>query len=202
MAKKDPRIDTVIERAAPFAQPILTRLRKVMHAALPEVEEDLKWRHPTFVHQGILAGMAAFKKYCSLGFWKQDLLLTRLPAADRKALESMGKLTSVEELPSDAAMIRIIKVAAKMNEDGVKVARPKPRPASERVVETPAFLQAALKKNAKARAAYEAFSFSHRKEYVDWLNDAKTDETRARRLASALEWMAEGKSRNWKYQRR
>src|SRR5262249_32737371 len=145
---------------------------------------------------------AAFKQYCSFGFWKETPLLKRLSAADAKAVESLGRLTSVDELPSDKALIRILRVAAKMNADGVKVARTKPRPQSERVVTVPAHLKAALEKSAKARAAFDAFSFSHKKEYVDWLNEAKTDATRERRLETAIEWMSEGKPRNWKYMRR
>jgi len=202
MAKNDRRVDAVIEKAAPFARPILVRLRKVVHAALPDVEEDLKWRHPTFLHQGILAGMAAFKQYCSFGFWKEAPLLERLSAADGKAVDALGRLTSVDELPSDRTLIRILKVAAKMNQDGVKMPRTKPRPKSERMVTVPPDLKSALGKNARARASFDAFSFSHRKEYVDWLNEAKTDETRARRLETAIDWMAEGKPRNWKYMRR
>src|SRR5262245_21221665 len=128
MAKKDPRVDDIIAKAPAFARPLLSRLRKAVHIAVPGVEEDVKWRHAAFLHKGILAGMAAFKEHGHLHFWKHAALLERLSAADRKVVETLGRLTSVDQLPSDKALIRILKAAAQLNEDGVKLPRTKPRP--------------------------------------------------------------------------
>jgi len=198
--KKDPRIDAYIRKAAPFARPILTRVRRVMHSALPDVEETLRWGHPTFMHKGLLGGFAAFKQHATLGFWKHALLVKQLPKVDGKGMGNFGRLTSVDELPSDAALARLVKAAAKLNADGTKM--PRPKGPKKPPVRTPAYLVGALQKNRKALATYEAFPEGKRRDYVEWLTEAKTDTTRAKRLDTAIAWMAEGKSRNWKYESR
>ncbi|MFO0981250.1 MAG: DUF1801 domain-containing protein [Planctomycetota bacterium] len=164
MAKTNARFEARIKQAAPFARPILTHLRAVMHATLPEVEEDLKWGHPTFLYKGIFASVAAFKQHCTFGFWKHDLLVEQLSAADQKAMAGCGRITSVADLPNEKTLARIIKAAAKLNDDGVKPVRAKPRPVKDRVVEVPPDLRAALHRDAKARAAFDAFSYSHKTE--------------------------------------
>ena len=196
MGKRDPRIDAYIANAAPFAQPILTRLRQTVHEACPEVEEGMKWRSPHFGYRGMLCGMAAFKEHCSFGFWKGELVI---PEADRTGMGHFGKLTRVAELPSKQVLTGYIRKAMAINEQGLKVERTAPR--KRRVTVSPV-LRRALKQNHAARDGFENFSPSQQREYVEWISEAKTDETRQRRLATAIEWMAEGKPRNWKYMKR
>jgi hypothetical protein len=198
MGSRDPRIDVYIEKAAPFARPILAHLREVVHAACPEAKETLKWRSPAFEHHGILCGMAAFQKHCVFGFWKHELVV----GGDRSAAEAMGsfgRLTKLSDLPSRAALARFVKKAAKLNEDGVETPRPKraPKPA----IRMHPALKTALARNARATATYDGFPPSAKREYLEWIAEAKGDATRARRIAQAVEWMAAGKRRNWKYER-
>ena len=199
MPSRDPRIDAYIKSAAPFAQPILTRVRSVIHEACPDVVEGIKWRFPSFEHRGILCGLAAFKAYCGLGFWKEKPLKARLSAADARALARVGRMTSSDDVPDDRTLVRILRVAAKLNEDGVKL--PRRTPGAKPPLKTPGFFIAAVRKNKKALATFSAFSPSHKREYVEWVTEAKTDNTRKRRLATAVAWMAEGRGRNWKYER-
>jgi uncharacterized protein YdeI (YjbR/CyaY-like superfamily) len=194
---RDPRIDAYIERAAPFARPILAQVRQWVHDACPGVEETIKWGMPTFVHAGgILCGMAAFKQHASFGFWKHALVVGE--GEPRDGMGSYGKMTSVEELPPRKTVLAHVRKAMQLNEDGVKSparrAAPKPPP------ETPADLAAALKQNPAAQATFDAFPPGCRREYIDWIVEAKREETRAKRLAQAIAWMAEGKRRNWKYE--
>lgn len=194
---QDPRIDAYIERAAPFAQPILRHVRAAVHEACPHVEETIKWGMPTFVHAGgILCGMAAFKQHASFGYWKHALVVGE--GEPRDGMGSYGKMTSVDDLPAKKTLLAHIRKAMKLNEDGVKSparkAAPKPPP------ETPADLAAALGKNKPAQAAFDAFPPGCKREYIDWIVEAKREETRAKRLAQAVEWIAEGKRRNWKYE--
>lgn len=193
---KDPRIDAYIAKAQPFARPILTRIRAAVHAGCPEVTETIKWSVPAFEYKGPLCGMAAFKAHCLFGFWKGALMKSTPKARPRDAQGEFGRFESLEDLPSEAALVRMVKEAAALNDAGVKLPRTtRVKP----VLEPPAEMLAAIKKNAKARKTYEAFSPSAKREYIEWITDAKTDETRTRRLATAVEWMSEGKSRNWKY---
>ena len=195
MGIRDPRIDAYIDKSAEFARPILTHLRALVHEACPQVEETLKWSMPTFMHHGILCGVGAFKQHCTFGFWKHQLVIGAGRYDD--AMGQFGCIRSVADLPPKTVLIGYVRKAAELNESGIKVARkpapPKPAP------RTPADLAAALKKNRKAATTYAAFSPSAKREYVDWISEAKTDATRQRRLATAVEWMAEGKQRNWKY---
>ncbi len=195
MPKKDPGVDKYIAKASDFAKPILTHLREVVHAACPEREEAMKWSFPHFTYKGMLCSMAAFKAHCVFGFWKQDLVV-KTAGRDGAAFGARAKFTSLDELPPKKALTVCIKVAMMLNDEGVKVERPK-REKAPLVV--PADLLAALKKNKNAQATFDGFSPSHQREYVEWITEAKTDETRQRRLAQAIEWMAEGKSRQWKY---
>ena len=201
--KKNPRLDDYIANAAPFARPILKKLRKVVHAGCPTVEETVKWGHPAFDYKGPIAGMAAFKAHCTFGFWKHSLIekkLGKIPMGDQKAWGTFGRISDVKQLPSEAKMIQYVKFAAELNDQGIKVARKKP-PAN-RTVDVPDDLTTALIRDGKAVANFDAFSYSHKKEYVDWINEAKTPGTRRRRLETAVEWIAEGKGRNWKYMRK
>jgi uncharacterized protein YdeI (YjbR/CyaY-like superfamily) len=196
MSKTDPRVDAYIERSEEFARPILTFLRETVHGACPDAEETLKWGMPAFMYQGILCSMAAFKQHATFGFWKGRLVVPE--AEDESAMGQYGRITHCRDLPTKKVIVGHIKLAMKLNVEGVKAPRTRsgvPKPPAE----TPDDLGAALKKNRKARAAFEAFSPSHRREYIEWIVEAKRADTRQRRLEQAIEWLAEGKPRNWKY---
>lgn len=195
---QDPRIDAYIERAAPFAQPILSQVRELVHEACPDVEESIKWGMPTFIHAGgILCGMAAFKQHASFGFWKHALVMGE--GEPRDGMGSYGKMTALKDLPPKKTLLAHVKKAMQLNEDGVKApaarkSAPKPPP------DAPADLAAALKTNKAAKATFDGFPPGCKREYIEWIVEAKREETRAKRLAQTVEWLAEGKRRNWKYE--
>jgi uncharacterized protein YdeI (YjbR/CyaY-like superfamily) len=199
MPKKDPRVDVYIAKSADFAKPILNHLRKLVHTACPEVEETFKWSFPCFMHKGMLCSMAAFKQHCSFGLWKAALVFAPGEApASEAAMGQFGRLTQLSDLPKDSVLLGYLKKAVQLNEAGIKKpAAPRPKVKKELVV--PDFLTNTLVKHQKARAMFDGFSYSHKKEYVQWLTEAKTAETRERRLATAIAWLTEGKSRHWKY---
>lgn len=193
----DPRIADYIQSAAAFAQPMLVHIRDAVHQACPQVEETIKWGMPTFMHAGgILCGMAAFKKHVSFGYWKHALGVG--DGSAREGMGSYGKMASLKDLPPKKTLLAHIRKAAKLNEDGVKA--PAQRKSAKPFPQEPDDLVAALRKNKAAQATYEAFPPSCKREYVEWITEAKREETRAKRLAQAVEWMAEGKRRNWKYE--
>ena len=203
MGKKDPRVDAYIDKAAPFARPILKHLRAAVHKGCPDVEEEIKWRAPAFMYEGILCGMAAFQQHVTFGFSRSGLVAheagIKLESAG-EAWGQFGRITSVDDLPSDRDLMRLVKAAVAVHDRGEKPV--KPRPAANRKLTVPAYFMAAIRKNRKALAAFNAFSYSHRKEYVEWVSEAKTEATREKRLATTVEWLAEGKGRNWKYERK
>jgi uncharacterized protein YdeI (YjbR/CyaY-like superfamily) len=197
----NPRVDAYIAKKADFARPILEHLRKVVHEAAPGIEETIKWGVPHFEHKGMVCGMAAFKQHCAFGFWHSKLVLGEEAGDDEAAMGNFGRITKVADLPPKKVIIGYVKKAVALNEAGVKggmAARPKPDP--DRKVPVPADLAAALKRNAKAKKTFDGFSYSNKKDYVEWITGAKREETRAKRLAQAIEWLAEGKTRHWKYQ--
>jgi len=201
MATKNPAFDAYIAKAQPFAQPILRKLRTLVHKAVPGVTEELKWSTPHFTYKGMFCGMAAFKAHCIFGFWKSGLLPKiglRNGGAPLGAFRS--KITSIDDLPSDASILKLLKAAKRLNDDGVELPKRKVKPVRDRVVTVPPAFMKAIKANKKAHAAFAKFPYSHKKEYVQWITEAKRPETRDRRVAQAIEWMAEGKSRNWKYE--
>jgi uncharacterized protein YdeI (YjbR/CyaY-like superfamily) len=197
MATKDPRVDAYIGKAPPFAKPILRHIRALVHQAVPGVEESIKWSFPHFGYKGMLCSMAAFKAHCVVGFWNASILAG--VDTQRSAMGQFGRLQSVQDLPSDRTFVSLVKKAAALNEAGVKPKRTV-RPPGPPVV-APDDLTAALKGNKKAQAVFDAFPPSHRREYIEWITEAKTAATRQRRLDTAMEWIAEGKGRNWKYER-
>lgn len=198
MGQHDPRIDAYIAKSAEFARPILEKLRAIVHEACPQVEETLKWGMPTFLYAGgILCGMAAFKQHASFGFWKHALVVGE--GVPRDGMGSFGKMTRLADIPPKKQLLPLIRKAMKLNEDGVKSAGPRKQAAPRPAPELPADFMAAVKKQRKALATFEAFSPSHRREYVEWVTGAKREETRQRRIAQSVEWLAEGKPRNWKY---
>jgi uncharacterized protein YdeI (YjbR/CyaY-like superfamily) len=196
---KDKRIDAYIAKSAPFAQPILQHIRELVHAACPDVEEKMKWSFPHFDYQGqMMCSMAAFKEHTAMSFWKAPLIEDPKNLLDRQgSMGHFGRMTSLKDLPSDKVLIGFIKQAMKLNEAGVTVER-KPAP-KEITLDPPDYFMKALRKNKAALKTYEAFSPSNKREYLVWVTEAKTDDTRDKRLTTAVEWMAEGKIRNWKY---
>lgn len=204
MPVTDPRIDAYIEKKADFAKPILKHLRQLVHKACPGVQETIKWGMPFFDYSGgILCAIAAFKEHCTFSFGKASLMKDPegiLQVSERQAMGNFDRITSLKDLPSDKILIAYIKEAAKLNEDGVKLPARKKVDASP--IETPADFTASLKKNKKANLVFENFSPGKRKEYNQWITEAKTEGTRIKRIETAVEWIAEGKSRNWKYEKK
>lgn len=209
MGTKDPRVDAYIEKSADFAKPILKKLRALVHKGCPEVGENIKWGMPAFEYKGPFCGMAAFKQHCVFGFWKAALIFgegkARGKSEEKLSWGAHGRdpvparITSIKELPSDATILALIKTAKKLNDEGVKVP---PSKKKRKPLPMPKDFAAVLKKSKSAAATFEAFSPSHKREYIEWIIEAKTDETRQRRMATAIEWIAQGKSRNWKYERK
>ena len=198
MGARHPRVDEYIANAAGFARPILTTIREAVHASCPDVEETIKWSFPHFVYKGVLCSMAAFTQHAAFGFWKGSLVLGGPKNAG--AMGQFGRLAKVSDLPSKTILAGYIRKAVALNEQGVKAPRA-PKRAAPKILKVPADVAAALKKNKKAQAGFDALSPSHKREYLEWFAEAKSDDTRARRLAQAIAWMAGGKSRNWKYER-
>jgi uncharacterized protein YdeI (YjbR/CyaY-like superfamily) len=194
---RDPRIDAYIAKAAPFAQPILKQIRERVHGAIPNIEEEMKWGAPAFTLDGkILLMMAAFKQHAALNFWRGQEIGDKQPKAG--AMGQFGRLTSVGDLPSDAEFDALVRQAAALSAAGPAPRKtkhaPKPAPAMH-----PDFA-AALAKSPKAKAALDGFPPSAQRDYLEWIGEAKQDATRAKRIATAVEWLEQGKRRNWKYQ--
>jgi uncharacterized protein YdeI (YjbR/CyaY-like superfamily) len=194
MANKDARVDAYIARSADFAKPILIHLRKLVHAACPSVEETVKWRMPFFEHNGILCMMAAFKSHCAIRFWHPGM---RKLFKRGDSMSHVGRITKMSDLPSDAKILEYLREAKELNEAGKRPPAPR-RPAKK--VRIPSYFTSALKRDKKALAAFNAFTASHQNEYVQWITEAKRDETRAKRIATMLQWLKAGKSRHWKYE--
>lgn len=202
MGKKNKQVDAYIAKSAEFARPILIHLRELVHEACPDVEEVIKWGFPNFDYKGVMCNMAAFKQHCSFGFWKYSLMndpkgiLTS--RNDGGSMGNFSKLTSLKDLPSDKILLGFLKQAVELNEQEIK--RPvKTTPKGTKTIDTPDYLARALKKNKTAYEIFENFAYSHRNEYIQWFEEAKTEETRNKRIAQAIEWISEGKGRNWKY---
>jgi uncharacterized protein YdeI (YjbR/CyaY-like superfamily) len=204
MGKRSREIDAYIAKSQPFAQPILEHLRELVHEVCPEVEERIKWSHPAFEYKGPFAMMASFKAHATFGLWKHSLLVgtdSKLAAASEQAMGSFGRLTSLADLPSRRTLVSLLRKAMKLNEDGIK--QPTRAAAKKQiVVRPPADFLTALRRNKKALATYQALPPGAKRDYVEWVTEAKTQATRERRLSTAVAWMAEGKRRNWKYERR
>ena len=200
--KTSPKIDDYITRSATFAQPILKHLRSLVHRACPGVEEKMKWSFPHFDYKGMMCSMAAFKGHCAFTFWKGDLLQDPENFLDKSRSDSMGQLgriTSLSDLPPDDVMTGFIKEAMRLNDENIKLPA-KPKTKAKKELEIPDWFMAALKKNSRALASFEGFNYSHRKEYLEWVTEAKREETRDKRMQQTIEWLAEGKSRNWQYE--
>lgn len=196
----DPAVDAYIEAAPDFAKPILWKIREAFHKACPEVQEKMRWSSPSFDYKGLLGGMAAFKRHVSLGFWKSKLMDDPhgLIAGGAKQSHHHIKFTSVDDMPPDHVLEDYIRQAVALNEAGAKPDKAK-KASDQRRLDIPEDLAAALAANPAAKATFDAFSYSHKKEYVEWIAGAKRESTRQKRLATTIEWLSEGKPRNWKY---
>jgi hypothetical protein len=198
MGTRDPQVDAYIDNAPAFASPILDHLRDAIHLACPDVQETVKWGRPTFLHHGILCNMAAFSEHVGFGFWRGAAVTGDDVTRQTESSGQFGRILSIADLPSRTVLAAYIKKAMQLNESGTTPVRPRkePRPA----IDTPPALRHALEKNPAALARFDEFSPSMRREYNEWVAEAKTEPTRQKRVAQTVEWVAEGKSRNWKYE--
>ena len=205
MSNRSAAVDAYIANAAAFAQPVLVHLRELMHKAAPDVVEEIKWSHPFFVYKGIiLASMSGFKAHCSFGLWGEQVAAAMRTGAEARSggMGTFGKIKSLEDLPPGKALTGYIKQATRAIDDGARTkAWTRPPRVVKSEVEVPEALAAALGRSKSAAAKFEAMSPGCRREYSEWISDAKREETRHKRVAQAVEWIAEGKGRNWKYER-
>ena len=200
MGKRDSRIDAYIAKSAEFARPVLKHLRVLVHQGCPDVEETIKWGHPSFVYKGLLCIMAAFKQHASFHFWRHKLVVGA--TAGKTGMGEFGRIASLKDLPADRVLVEYVRKAAALKDAGIKLpSRTRPKAAERREVAVPDFFATALRKNKPAQANFDKFSYSHKKEYIQWLTEAKREETRQRRLETALACIAAGKPHNWKYMR-
>lgn len=203
MEKHSPKVDEYIEKSPDFAKPILNYLRETIHEVCPDAEEAIKWKFPTFMYKGkILCSMTSFKQYCSLGFWLHGEMKTLQEidsTAEKSSMFSLGKLTKMEDLPSKPQLKKAILEAVELTEMGVTMKRAAP---TKTETEIPDYFKEALQQNEKALEVFENKSPSFRKEYIMWITEAKTEATRNKRMEQSLEWIAEGKGRNWKYEKK
>lgn len=204
MGTKDPEVDKYIAIAAEFAKPILNHLRALVHKACPDVEEKMKWSFPHFDYKGMMCSMAAFKQHCAFTFWKAALMKDKklmVNAKSETAMGHLGRITSLKDLHSDKILISYIKEAKKLNDDGIKLpAKANPKKKAELTI--PDYFLKVLGQNKNALKSFNDFSPSHKKEYIEWITETKTEETRNKRMVTAIEWLSEGKSRNWKYMKK
>ena len=198
MPKKDARIDAYIARSQPFARPILTHLRTVVRSASPELEETLKWGHPSFTYHGIVCGMAAFKEHVAFGFWKGKLIVDESGRDLDDAMGQFGRITKLADLPSRSKLVGYVRKAMQLNEAGVTVKR---RTTPKKPIPMPSEFRAALAKSVMARAVFDEFPPSAKRDYLEWITEAKQPATRDKRIATSIEWIKAGKRRNWKYER-
>ena len=200
MGKQDKRIDAYIEKSAEFARPILTELRGIVHDGCLDAEETMKWSMPFFLHGGKpLCHFAAFKQHCAFGFWKGRGVVGE--EASDEAMGHFGRIESMKDLPSRKTMVAFVKKAVAMAEARESAPPKAKKAAPKKELVVPDYFAKAVMKNKKAMKTFDGFPYSHKKEYVEWVTEAKTEETRNRRLATTVEWLAEGKSRNWKYEK-
>ncbi|MCK5944091.1 MAG: YdeI/OmpD-associated family protein [Planctomycetes bacterium] len=192
----DPRVDAYVEQAVEFARPILVELRARVHQYCPDVVETIKWRAPAFEHGGLLGGMVAFKSYCGFMWWQEKVLLEADPEV-QAVVEATRRMTSVKDLPGKRMFQKALKAAMALNADGPKKRVPKKAPTTQDV---PAAFAAALQRDKVAKRHFDGFAAGYRREYIEWIAEAKREATRERRIAQAIEWLREGKRRNWKYE--
>jgi uncharacterized protein YdeI (YjbR/CyaY-like superfamily) len=205
MGKKEKAIDGYIAKSADFAKPILNHIRQLVHTACPGVEEKMKWSFPHFDYKGeMMCSMASFKQHAVFGFWKAALMKDPVLVENAKAETAMGhlgRITSLKDLPADKKLTAWIKEAMALNDKGVKLPS-KIKTAERKELMVPEYFMKALAKNKKAQSVWNAFAYSHKKEYLQWITEAKTEPTREKRLTTTMEWLSEGKGRNWQYEKK
>lgn len=205
MATKDKKIDAYIAKSADFAKPILNHIRELVHKTCPDIEEKIKWGMPFFDYKGeMLCHMASFKQHAVMGFWKASLMKDKVLLENAKsetAMGHLGRISSLKDMPSDKKITNWIKEAMQLNDKGIRLPA-KAKPAEKKELDVPDYFLKALAKNKKAKQVFENFAYSHKKEYVMWITEAKTEDTRNKRMATTVEWLAEGKSRLWKYEKK
>lgn len=205
MAKKEKAIDAYIAKSADFAKPILNHIRALVHKTCPDVEEKMKWSMPFFDYKGeMLCHMASFKQHAVMGFWKASLMKDSIlveNARSETAMGHLGRIGSLKDMPPDKKITAWIKEAMQLNDKGIKLPA-KAKAADKKELIIPDYFTKAISRNKKAKQVFENFAYSHKKEYVMWITEAKTEETRNKRMETALEWIAEGKSRLWKYEKK
>lgn len=203
MEKYNPKVDEYIEKSQDFAKPILNYIRETVHEFCPDAEEAIKWKFPTFLYKGkILCSMVAFKQYCSMGFWLHDEMSSLKEfetEAEKTNMFSLGKITETQKLPSKPQLKKMITETMELTDMGVTLKKAAP---SKTETEVPEYFQNTLNENKKALEIFKKASPSFRKEYINWITEAKTESTRNKRMDQALEWISEGKGRNWKYEKR
>ena len=197
------RIDDYISKSADFAKPVLNHLRKLVHTACPQVEETIKWGFPHFDYKGMMCSMASFKNHCAFSFWKATLMKDAdvLKSNNENAMGHLGKIESLYDLPADEIIIGRVKEAMRLNDEGIKLPE---RKSADKKPETivPDSLKKQLAKYGKAAASFNNLSPSHKREYIGWIEEAKTEKTRNKRILTTIEWLTEGKTRNWKYDKK
>lgn len=200
MYESDSKVDAYIQNAQPFAQPVLEYIRETVHEFCPGATEAMKWSFPHFIYKGKnLCSMAAFKQHCAFGFWLESEMKTMkelTQGREKNSMFTLGKITKIEDLPSKAQLKNCILEAMELTDMGATIKKSSPNPTE---VEVPDYFADALQHNGKAKEFFESASPSFRKEYIMWLTEAKTEATRNKRMAQAVEWISEGKGRNWKY---
>jgi uncharacterized protein YdeI (YjbR/CyaY-like superfamily) len=199
------RVDDYINGAPEYARPILHHLRKLVHKGCPEAEEAIKWNMPAFLFRNkILFSMAAFKAHCRFIFWRPEI--AQLAGKEGKKADDdgavVGRVTQLSDLPSDKDMLRYIREARRLTEEGPTRGIMRRRTTTKPELTVPPDLAAALAKDKAAQKTFDGFSPSHRREYVEWISEAKRVETRKKRVDTAVAWLAEGKPRDWKYMSR
>jgi len=203
MGTRDAKVDAYIQKSPAFAQPILLHLREIIHKACPTVEEKMKWSFPHFDYKGMMCSMAAMKEYCVLSFWKASLMADShkvFASVEEKAMGNLGKIKTVKDLPAEKVLIAYVKEAMQLNDTGVKLpSRTKTITAD---ITVPEDFEKMLKKNKAAAGNFAAFTPGKKKEYLGWFDEAKTADTRNKRMETAIEWIAENKIRNWKYEKK
>ena len=202
--KRDRRIDDYIAKSENFAKPILKYLRDIVHRACPDINETMKWSFPHFDYKGMMCGMASFKEHCTFGFWKASLMKDNHKVfikGEDAGMGNFGKIKDIQDLPPAKILIEYINEAMRLNDEGINIIK-KPKIKEYKEIIVPDYFLKALSKNKIALKTFEEFSYSHKKEYIEWITEAKREETRNTRINTAIEWMSEGKARNWKYQKK
>ena len=198
MGDHNPAVDAYIQNAAEFARPVLVHLRELVHRTAPGIQETIKWRIPCFEYKGIVCNMAAFKQHCSFGFWKASLLKDKnLFETTDSGMGNLGKIRKLDDLPPDELLIACIRDAVHLNENDIRVSAAKKK---KKTLEIPKDFAAELKTNRAANTHFSEFAPGYQRDYIEWITGAKTEKTRQKRLATAIEWIGEGKHRNWKYE--